>query len=127
MKEILGIGIDILDLERFNKAITRHPGLIEKLFTQDEITYCQSCPNPIRRFGARFALKEAVMKSLSLSMFELKFKNIESAKSTSGAPSVTIAPNYSIKGIRFPDLEFKVSMSHEKNTAIAVALALTNK
>ncbi len=55
-----GIGIDVVDIERFKSSLDRTPGLIEKLFTENERT------KPISSLAARFAAKEALAKALSV-------------------------------------------------------------
>ena len=54
-----GIGIDVVDIERFKSSLDRTPGLLEKLFTTAERT------KPIASLAARFAAKEALAKALS--------------------------------------------------------------
>ena len=55
-----GIGIDVVDIERFKSSLDRTPGLVEKLFTENERT------KPIASLAARFAAKEALAKALSV-------------------------------------------------------------
>jgi len=73
-----GIGIDVVDIERFRESIDRTPGLREKLFTQAEAS------KPIASLAARFAAKEALYKALSpshgLSWQEAEVINFENGK-----------------------------------------------
>ena len=73
-----GIGIDVVDIERFKSSLERTPGLLEKLFTINEQT------KPIHSLAARFAAKEALAKALSagkgLSWHEAEVVNLESGK-----------------------------------------------
>ena len=73
-----GIGIDVVDIERFKSSLERTPGLLEKLFTTNEQT------KPINSLAARFAAKEALAKALSagkgLSWHEVEVVNLESGK-----------------------------------------------
>jgi len=73
-----GIGIDVVDIERFKSALERTPGLLEKLFTINEQT------KPIHSLAARFAAKEALAKALSagkaLSWQEAEVINFENGK-----------------------------------------------
>ena len=62
---IIGIGIDIVDLDRFQRMLDRHgKRFLAKTFSEEEIAYCQSRKNPAQHFAARFAAKEAVFKAL---------------------------------------------------------------
>jgi len=73
-----GIGIDVVDIERFKESIDRTPGLREKLFTPAEAS------KPIASLAARFAAKEALYKALSpshgLAWHEAEVINLESGK-----------------------------------------------
>jgi holo-[acyl-carrier protein] synthase len=75
---IEGIGIDVVDIERFTSSLERTPGLLEKLFTPAERT------KPVASLAARFAAKEALAKALSagkgLSWHEAEVVNLESGK-----------------------------------------------
>ena len=73
-----GIGIDVVDIERFKLSLDRTPGLLEKLFTDNERT------KPLQSLAARFAAKEALAKALNagkgLSWHEAEIFNLESGK-----------------------------------------------
>jgi len=73
-----GIGIDVVDIERFTSSLERTPGLLEKLFTPAERT------KPVASLAARFAAKEALAKALSagkgLPWHDAEVLNLESGK-----------------------------------------------
>jgi holo-[acyl-carrier protein] synthase len=73
-----GIGIDVVDIDRFKVSLERTPGLLEKLFTEGERS------KPIASLAARFAAKEALAKALNagkgLSWQEAEVVNLESGK-----------------------------------------------
>ena len=73
-----GIGIDVVDIERFTSSLERTPGLLEKLFTPTERT------KPVASLAARFAAKEALAKALSagkgLPWHDAEVVNLESGK-----------------------------------------------
>ena len=73
-----GIGIDVVDIERFTTSLERTPGLLEKLFTPAERT------KPVASLAARFAAKEALAKALSagkgLPWHDAEVVNLESGK-----------------------------------------------
>ena len=62
-----GIGIDLLEIERLERALERHPRLAERVFTAAERDYAAARSRPGRHLAARFAAKEAVVKALGLS------------------------------------------------------------
>jgi ADP-dependent NAD(P)H-hydrate dehydratase / NAD(P)H-hydrate epimerase len=59
-----GCGFDLVEVERFRRALERHPGLEARLFTKAELAYCQARGRPYLHMAARFAAKEAVGKLL---------------------------------------------------------------
>jgi holo-[acyl-carrier protein] synthase len=62
-----GVGIDLLEIDRLERALERHPRLAERLFTRAERDYAEARARPARHLAARFAAKEAVVKALGLS------------------------------------------------------------
>jgi holo-[acyl-carrier protein] synthase len=57
------VGVDLIEIERIRRALER-PGFRARCFTEAEIAYCDSKPNPAQHFAGRFAAKEAVGKAL---------------------------------------------------------------
>ncbi|HUW77484.1 MAG TPA: holo-ACP synthase [Candidatus Nanopelagicaceae bacterium] len=76
---IRGIGIDVVNIERFAESVSRTPGLLERLFTEQERLL------PIASLAARFAAKEALAKALSVPS-GLHWHDAEVMKSPDGAP-----------------------------------------
>lgn len=111
-----GIGIDVVDIERFKSSLERTPGLLEKLFTSSE----QS--KPIHSLAARFAAKEALAKALSagkgLSWHEAEVVNLESGK-----------PVFLFRG-EIADLvdgaQVHLSLSHDAEIASAMVIVERN-
>src|SRR5512144_2921947 len=60
------VGIDLLEIERLERALARRPGLAERLFTDDERAYAAARARPAQHLAARFCAKEAVAKALGL-------------------------------------------------------------
>jgi len=58
------VGVDLIEIQRIERALARHPGFRERCFTEAERAYCDSKPNPPQHYAARFAGKEAVGKAL---------------------------------------------------------------
>jgi holo-[acyl-carrier protein] synthase len=112
-----GIGIDLIEIERIERALERRPGLAERLFTPDEIAYAADRARPGRHLAARFAAKEAVIKALGTPVAPGEIE-VEA-----GEP-----PRVKLHG-RAADLagdrEISISLTHSRETAAAVALALS--
>jgi len=62
-----GVGIDLLEIDRLERALERHPRLAQRVFTRAERDYAEARVRPARHLAARFAAKEAVVKALGLS------------------------------------------------------------
>ena len=78
MSNIHGIGVDQVNLNRIRKILDKSKSKFEaRCFTNHEIEYANKFNDPAKRLGARFAAKEAVMKSLGKGWRDLKWKEIE--------------------------------------------------
>ena len=83
-----GVGIDLLDVERLERALERRPGLAERLFTDGERAYAASRGRPAMHLAARFCAKEAVAKALGLTGWS--FRDVE-VVATDAAPEVRLS------------------------------------
>jgi holo-[acyl-carrier protein] synthase len=63
-----GVGLDLLEIERIERALERRPGLASRLFTEGELAYARSRARPGQHLAARFCAKEAVTKALGLAV-----------------------------------------------------------
>jgi holo-[acyl-carrier protein] synthase len=121
---VIGIGTDLVELARFRLAITRTPGILDRLFTDDERAYAELRRDPTERFAARFAAKEAVLKAMGAGLGECDFREIEVVRAESGAPSVLLHGRAvelaAGKGVR----EWRLTMTHTESLAHAIAVAL---
>jgi holo-[acyl-carrier protein] synthase len=81
----IGVGVDIVDVPRFARAIERHPKIVGRLFTQGEQDDARARPE---RLAARFAAKEAVLKSLHVGFGAAPWTSIEIRHDATGAPQV---------------------------------------
>ena len=79
LMNIKGVGIDIIEIERLTIAIKRKgQALIDKLLTEKEKKYCYRYKNPFPHVAARFAAKEAIVKSLGIGFGkDISFQDLE--------------------------------------------------
>ena len=119
MKGTTGIGIDLVDVSRIEKALERRPRLAGRLFTDDEIAYSRARRRPARHLAARFAAKEAVFKALGLAP-GTAMREIEIV---AGSPPGVRLHDSAARFASERGLEVRVSLSHERETATAVAIA----
>ncbi|AWB09657.1 holo-[acyl-carrier protein] synthase [Thermodesulfobium acidiphilum] len=118
------IGIDIVNNKRIERAINKYKSkFLEKIYTKSEIEYCLSKKSYIECLSARFAAKEACIKAIYQHCFiKLKMKQIEIIGKKDEGVTVKI---YS-KDLDLSSLEIMVSISHEKDCSVAIALITKN-
>jgi holo-[acyl-carrier protein] synthase len=121
---VIGIGIDVVDLERFRRALARTPGLVARVFTDGERAYAMRKRDPTERFAARFAAKEATMKALGVGLGGLRFHDVEVMKAPSGAPGLRITGMAAERAHRLGVGEWKIAITHSALIAEAIVVAL---
>ncbi|KOR24538.1 holo-ACP synthase [Clostridium sp. FAM 1755] len=120
---IYGIGTDITEIKRIEKATTRNKNFINKLFTKDEVELWEKKNFNLWFIAGRFAAKEAISKALGTGIRGFNFKDIEIINNELGKPEVVLKPKAEeiIKKIS-NNYKIHLSISHEKEYAIAYAL-----
>ena len=113
-----GIGIDLLEIERLERALERYPRLEARLFTDSERAYAAARRRPARHLAARFAAKEAVVKALGSRGFAPREIEIEAGEPPRVRLSGRTAGLAAERG-----LSIQVSLTHGRDHAAAVALA----
>ena len=121
---MIGIGVDLCEVERMRAALRRTPTLRDRVFTERERSYCDERRDPTERYAARFAAKEAVLKAMGLGIGACGWHEIEVARAESGAPSVLLHGRArelaEERGIR----SWLLTMTHTHQVAEAIAVAL---
>ena len=89
---IVGLGLDIAEIDRIEAAITRHGApILARLYTPAEVAYCESHRNKFERYAGRFAAKEAAMKALGTGWRRgVRWRDIEVIRERSGKPSLEL-------------------------------------
>lgn len=112
-----GVGIDLLEIERLERALERHPRLAERVFTAAERDYAAARARPARHLAARFAAKEAVVKALGLAGgFGLREVEV-----IAGEPPTVRLSGRTAELAR--DRRIEISLTHSRDYAAAVAVA----
>jgi len=114
-----GVGIDLLEIDRLERALARHPRLAQRVFTDAEREYAAGRARPGRHLAARFAAKEAVVKALGLSG-GFGLRDIEVL---AGEPPVVRLSGRAEAAAA--GLAVKISLTHSRDFAAAVAMADT--
>ncbi|MFQ5481265.1 MAG: holo-ACP synthase [Nitrospinaceae bacterium] len=122
---IFNTGLDIIEIDRIRRSIGRFSGKFEeRLFTPVEIQYCRSKANPFPHFAARFAVKEAVLKSLGVGLGEgVRWKDIEVVNLASGQPQLNLTGQGKALADALQVKHIHISISHDRSYAIAQAIA----
>jgi holo-[acyl-carrier protein] synthase len=113
---IVGIGVDLVDVARFERSLQRTPGLLARLFTARE----RDRPPP--RLAARFAAKEAVAKALG-APGGLAWHDVEIVSGADGRPSIRVAGTVAEAARGAGVTTWHVSLSHDAGCAVAVVVA----
>lgn len=88
--DLLGIGIDAVELARFATVLVRTPTFVDRVFTPGERAYAERRHDPTERYAARFAAKEATLKALGVGIGACGFREIEVCRDDEGAPSLVL-------------------------------------
>jgi len=117
-----GIGVDVVDVERMKFALERTPRIRQRLFTEEEIAYCEKFRFAERHYAGRWAAKEAVTKALGCGL--IQWNGVEVIRRPRQAPSVRISGKIKkfadMVGVREADLS--ISITHSELSAVAVAV-----
>jgi holo-[acyl-carrier protein] synthase len=123
---VVGIGVDLCEVERLRTAMARTPRLRERVFAPGEQVYCEQRRDPAERYAARFAAKEAVLKALGVGIGACALREIEVVSRPSGAPELvlhaTAANLASERGVT----RWHISLTHTANLAQATVVALAD-
>lgn len=117
-----GVGIDLLEIDRLERALERRPGLAQRVFTDAELEYAGARSRPGQHLAARFAAKEAVFKALGLGG-ALRMREIEVVPGK--PPTIRLHGHAAEAAARRGVAEVSVSLTHSRETAGAVAIAQT--
>jgi holo-[acyl-carrier protein] synthase len=110
---ILGIGTDVVDISRIEQKVLEREGFCQKVFSKNEIAYCDKIKNRFESYAARFAAKEAFLKALGTGLqINNELNEIEVENAASGKPDIKISSllNKKIKEI-FMTENFKIHLS----------------
>lgn len=117
---ILGVGVDIVDIERFERSLERTAGLAERLFVDAERSL------PIASLAARFAAKEALIKAFGGSA-NMSWHEMVVVKNEQGAPRFELSGNAAALAAERGVSNIQLSLSHDAGSAIAFVVASTDE
>ena len=124
---IVGVGCDIIEIERIARAIKRE-SFIQRVFTAKEAAYCQSRgQQAAASFAARFAAKEAVLKALGTGLREGSLQEIAVANDALGKPLVQLNGHFAALSRQLGVKNIQISLSHSRDFAVAYVIMEDDK
>ncbi|MBP2027975.1 holo-[acyl-carrier protein] synthase [Acetoanaerobium pronyense] len=119
---IIGIGTDIIEINRIEKAISKNSRFLEKLFTDDELLYFKSKKFKTETVAGSFAAKEAIAKALGTGFSKITMKDIAISRNGKGKPEITLYGNAKILANEMNTQNINITISHCKEYAVAFAI-----
>lgn len=117
---IIGIGVDLVKIDRIDRAGKSHVGFLERVFTNREREYCSRQKFPAQHYAGRFAAKEAVLKAIGTGWSAgVKWTDMEVLHGDGGGPIVNVSGRVKdlmdLKGVK----QIHLSYSHDEGYAVA--------
>jgi holo-[acyl-carrier protein] synthase len=123
---VLGLGVDIVEIERMKTALERRPRIKERVFSHDERWYCEHKARPWVHYAMRFAAKEAVLKALGTGFSGMRFSDVEVVREGNGRPTPRLSGRAAERAAELGVVEMHLSLSFTHSTAVASAVAITD-
>ena len=120
---VLGLGVDICEIGRMERALARHPTLARRVFTAEERAYSDARARPAESYAGRFAAREAAIKALG-GYRGRRWQDISVSRQPSGAPGLVLAGNARSRAEALGVDRVLVTFSHERTSAIAFCMAV---
>jgi holo-[acyl-carrier protein] synthase len=120
---ILGVGVDVVEVERVERLIRDRPSFRERVFTPQERGYCDGKAAPAGCYAARWAAREAARKALG-GVRGLRWHDISVQRARSGAPALALDGPARTRAEQVGVTDVLVSFSHERSIATAFCVAV---
>jgi len=121
--EISGIGVDLVDVERVRVIMGRRGTFAERVFTPQEIAYCERQASPEESYAARWAAREACRKALG-GVRGMRWHDVRVDRAPSGAPSLVLTGNVLRRAEELGVSQVMVALTHERRMAGAFCVAV---
>jgi holo-[acyl-carrier protein] synthase len=120
---IVGIGVDLVDVERVKRLADRHDTFIQRVFTPGEIAYCERQASPAECYAARWAAREACRKALG-GIRHMRWHDVQVDRAPSGAPRLLLEGTSKSRMDALGVTEVMVALTHERRMAAAFCVAV---
>ncbi|MDP8957188.1 MAG: holo-ACP synthase [Actinomycetota bacterium] len=121
--EVVGLGVDLVDVERVEAILARRKTFRQRVFTPEEIEYCESQGSPAACYAARWAAREACRKALG-GISDMGWKDVSVRRDASGPPRLTLRGTSQRRASDLGVSEVLVTLTHERRMAAAFCLAV---
>ena len=121
--EIVGLGVDICEIARMERALARHPTMRERVFTPEEIALLRRKARPAESYAGRFAAREAVIKALG-GYRGRRWQDITSVATRAARPRSSWSGNAKRRADVLGIAEVLITFTHERTNAVAFAVAV---
>ena len=121
---MIGIGVDLVEVERVRGALARTPSLRDRLFTPGEQAYADRAKDPAERYAVRFAAKEAAMKALGVGIGAVDWHDLEVVRADSGEPSLSVTGRAAAIATERGVTSWLLTLTHTAVLAEAIAVAV---
>ena len=120
---VIGVGVDVVDVERFRASLTRTPTMRARVFTPAELEHVASKYDPVLSLAARFAAREAVMKAMGLGLGAFGFHDASVRIDSAGAPHLIIGGQAAALATDRGIDTWHLSLAHDGGMATAMVVA----
>lgn len=120
---IIGVGIDMVEVERMEEKVATSTGFKEKVFSKAEIEFCESKKEKAQHYAARFAAKEAFLKATGKGLLlGYDLSDIEVTSDESGKPEIALHGSFAAHAKEHKWNKIHLSITHVKSIASAVVI-----
>ncbi len=120
---IVGIGVDVVEVDRVRRLLERHPRFRQRVFTPDEVAYCEAKASPAESYAARWAAREACIKALG-GIRGVRWQDIAVGRAPTGAPHLSLDGAARPRAREVGASDVLVSLGHERKMATAFCVAV---
>ncbi|MEO5831796.1 MAG: holo-ACP synthase [Nakamurella sp.] len=120
---MIGVGIDVVAIDRFVASMARTPALRDRLFTSAELVTGGGQPRSAASLAARFAVKEAVAKALGVPR-GMDWHDCAVISPSSGRPELSVTGTVAAAAAAVGVTDWQLSISHDAGIAAAIVIAL---
>lgn len=123
----VGLGVDIVEIERMRRILARTPSFARKVFSCEECCYCDATAAPAVHYATRFAAKEAVLKALGTGFSRgIGVRDVEVRRTAKGRPYAVLTGRAADVARELGVRELPLSLSYTHTDAVACAMAITD-